>query len=471
MQDIPNINEVVNLLKLPRKPHTPAGASSYFVRCPFCGDKKYHMSIDAKKGAYYCFRCSGGETGLGTLDLYGRVKFGTRHVHGPGGNGGKLLDALKKDLGKGSIGSARPAIRAKLKGDASAISIASDSKLNQVYSALLDFPPFALSPEHRANLVARGLDMQAIERNRYRTIPADTSWVDEYPQFTQDFTRLGLDGAVEKNPDLQRWDTSQLMAGFILARYLTRTRKMNLYGVPGSFKVAGEWFILYLPGMLIPTRNMKGEIVLFQVRMDKGGTRYVTLSSKSLPCAPKGRISRTHFPLANAPAGSVGKMILTEGALKADVATHLLGEPAFFAAVPGVNNVHELPGILDAVKKMGISTVQCAFDMDKICNRFVRKASENILRIIRQKGLKMTQMVWDRDHAVEMCAELRAVCAQNYVLYRSDPNPFIELSNMAKAMNEAKIVFCEDQSGKHYWCPRTKGIDDYLLSLQPKSAS
>lgn len=471
MRDIPNINEVVDLLKLPRKPHTPSGASSYFVRCPFCGDKKYHMSIDAKKGVYYCFRCSGGETGLGTLDLYGRVKFGKRHIHGPEGNGNLLLDALNEDLGKGSIGSVRPASRAKNKGDASAISIASDGKLNQVYSALLDFPPFTLSPEHRANLVARGLDTPAIESNGYHTVPANTSWVDKYPKFKQDFSRLGIDRAIKKNPDLQRWNANQLMAGFVLARYLTRTRKMNLYGVPGSFKVAGEWFVLYLPGMLIPTRNMKGEIVLFQVRMDKGDTRYTTLSSKSLPCAPKGRISRMHFPLVNAPAGSVRKMILTEGALKADVAAHLLGEPAFFAAVPGVNITNELPTVLDTVKKAGISTVQCAFDMDKICNRFVRKASENIRRIIQQEDMKMTQMVWDRDYAAEMCAELKAICVQNHVPYRSDPNPFIELSYMAKALNEAEVVFCEDQSGKHYWCPRTKGIDDYLLSLRVEPAS
>lgn len=471
MREIPDINEVVDLLKLPRKPHTPTGATSYFVRCPFCGDRKYHMNIDTKKGAYYCFRCSGGETGLGTLDLYGRVKYGERHTHGPGGNGRKLLAALNEDLGRGDFEPVYRVSRAKIMGNAQAISIASDGKLNQVYSELLNFPPFALSAAHRANLLARGLDEQSIERNGYRTMPKDLSWTDDFPEFKNDFFRLGIDKAAEKEPDLQYRDMGQLMAGFVFARYLTRSRKLNLYGVPGSFKLAGEWLFLYIPGMLIPTRNMKGGIVLFQVRLDEGDVRYVTLSTKSLPCTPKGRISRIHFPLANAPAESVSKMTLTEGALKADVAAHLLGEPAFFAAVLGVSNTTELPGVLDSVRKKGISTVQCAFDMDKICNRFIRKASGNLFRIVRQKGMKMTQMVWDRDHAAEMCAQLKAICAQNHIPYCTSTNPFVELSNMAKALNDAEIIFCEDQSGKHYWCPRTKGIDDYLLSLRKKSAS
>lgn len=467
---LPSINDVVDLLGLKRKPGTSRNAVEYQVCCPFCGDTKYHMSINSKKGVYYCFRCSGGETGLGVLDLYGRVRFGEPHVKGQ--NGMKLLTALCNDLGMGEIPTNVQRREPQPPKPEDSVVLAPDSRLHQVYSALLEFPEFALSPEHREKLRARGLEDGVIETNGYRSMPGNMDWVKKYPWASDIYRKSGLYGAIQKNPALQNIPVERLLAGIIVAQYLTKYRKLSLYGIPGAYKAGGVWMFLYIPGMLIPTRNINGEIVMIQVRRDEGTPRYLSLSSKNLPYSPKGKISRIHFPLANIPASETRSVLLTEGGLKADIAAYLYGQPAFLMAVPGVSNTHELPTVLKQLKDAGVERVQCAFDMDKICNCHVRKASGRINKMVRAARMSMTQIVWDAGQANKMREELDAVCVRHGVTYCRHPNPFIELANMAKALDSAGIAFCETEEGgntvKHYWCDETKGIDDYLLSLRAK---
>ena len=82
---------------------------------------------------------------------------------------------------------------------------------------------------------------------------------------------------------------------------------------------------------------------------------------------------------------------LTEGALKADVASVLSGG-AMFIAVPGVNAAKCLP---DTLSQLNIKKVYEAFDMDKQVNNHVRKALKNIYNILNMYGIEVQTCTWN----------------------------------------------------------------------------
>ena len=167
-----SINQVVDFLSLEREPRFRSGATSYNVRCPFCGDRKYHMNINTQKNTYYCFHCSGGKTGGGALDLFSRAFLGCELIPGKtqnGGNGSYIYAKLLDALGLPSHSYQPPAIRSS-NPKSETPKRAPDSRLHKAYTAVLDFPGFALTAEHRGKLLQRGIREAAIERNRYRSV-------------------------------------------------------------------------------------------------------------------------------------------------------------------------------------------------------------------------------------------------------------------------------------------------------------
>lgn len=476
--EVPGIAEVVQLLGLKVDPRQSINADAFNVQCPFCGDKKYHMNINAKKGCYSCVKCSQGEKGTGTLDLYGRVRSGTPHRKGTGGNGKTLLVSLLKEMGRLADDGAyvkRNDVITRSAPAPKSIPVASDCRLNAAFAFLLTFPAFALSPAHKANLLRRGLDEVTIARNGYATMPDTFEWLqaEKYRKCFQWINAEHLDGAAKNFTRTKRLSRNELAAGLALADEMV-SAGINLKGVPGAFKLGKHWCFIYQAGMLIPTRAQNGLIVGLQTRTDSGNLRYLTISSKDLPEGPTEGISRTHFPLGNTPLDERPEVLLTEGPLKADIAVYLYGQPVFFAAVQGVNNTKEINRILRSVKLAGIEAAGNAFDMDKICNQNVRRGSLNLAKKIIDAHLRFYQKCWDYDYAKVKCAELEALCVKHGVkLARGSSNPFRHLAYLADALFAAGVPYCMKVNSKgeeehDYWCDETKGIDDFLLSQRKK---
>jgi len=206
----------------------------------------------------------------------------------------------------------------------------------------------SLYPEHRQDLLRRGLDEAAIFRNGYKSVPRDPR---------------------------ARWK---------IARHLV-WKGLALEGVPGFFEKTGRygpyWDFFAPAGYLIPVRNERGQIQALKVRLD--AWKYVWFSSEGYP---KGACSGTppHY------TGGTGKVCVTEGPLKADVAHHLSGGKPFV----GTGGVHATKGVPDLLKSLGVLDVLVAFDADQGANPNVRKALQEFLEELRKKGFRPQSVTW-----------------------------------------------------------------------------
>lgn len=475
------IDRVVDLLGLVKEPSYTRGAASYNVKCPFCGDKKYHMNINTVKNTYNCVLCckDDGKSGGGALALYGRAALGVELKPGKrsaGGNGSWIYAKLLEALGSSDVKTENPYLRshssymAEQSGIGGRIESADDSTLHRVYSALLAFPPFSLSDQHKENLLRRGLDEKTIVENQYRSIPYDLYWIDSYPTELEEFRRLNMMQFCDEQSSLKKTGFAVRVASFIVGRYLTK-QGIIPKKVPGFYQLNGEWFFRIDDGMIIPTRNHCGEIVSLQLRTDHGNLRYRTISSKGLPHGVTEGISRLHYPLHNGDTSKPCCVYLTEGPLKADVALHLMEGNNAFLAIQGVANRKELPAAFAELKANGVTTVYNALDMDKITNPHVAAACKAIRALAKKEGLKMDLLSWDSEYAAQKNAELRALCLYHGIdTARADKKEdvFVSVGILADALTKCNVehsirIGMDRKENKCYWSDKTKGIDDFLL--------
>lgn len=216
---------------------------------------------------------------------------------------------------------------------------------NKTYKTLLN--QLVLTKEHQDNLIKRGLSIEDIQKNEYRSI----------------------------TPNL---DTKKL------ARQVLQSGAL-VEGVPGFYKnEQGAWDIrLYGDsGYLIPQRDGIGRIQGFQMRLDKGDRRYLPLTSSH---DFKGTQWR---PFIHYSKGSkhVGYAVITEGPLKADVITALSGYSVI--AVPGVNSLGFLPRALhDLVLAGELKKVAVAYDADIVENEHVQKAQKKLIELLENMNI------------------------------------------------------------------------------------
>ena len=104
--------------------------------------------------------------------------------------------------------------------------------------------------------------------------------------------------------------------------------------MPGLYEnEAGRWSVAGAAGMLVPVRNIEGRIVALKIRADEAeGSKYTYLSSTKYGGPGPG--SQVHVPLHDELDLNVVR--LTEGELKADVATALAG--MLTVSTPGVSS-------------------------------------------------------------------------------------------------------------------------------------
>lgn len=336
-----------------------------YVPCPFCGSKKFSMNIALETG--HCWKCGEG------ADIVG--------YHAAMNN--MSIEEAKKDLdqkvGAGSENFVRPE-RIVFK-DEPQSELAKIDQLDATYRAFL--AELHLSEKNRAMLLARGFNLEDIERYGYKTFPA---YSDEYYAICR---RL-------------------IAAGF------------NLEGVPGFFQTKrGDWtFMRSTQGIIIPQKTVNNKIFGLQIRKDddlrvadsegKLESKLTWFSSRDRKNGVKARADinfscdfkydqRTQKYWIYSKSK---KIILTEGGMKADL-IHAIEPDMPVISVAGVNVIKHLGQTLKYLKKLGIEMVVLAFDMDYLTNPNVAEAMAEARNIITASGMEYKQLTWDTDASVD----------------------------------------------------------------------
>ena len=304
--------------------------------CPFCHDHgpgKYHLSLNTATDQYRCHLC--GAHG-NSVTLYARLMgVSNREAYQALSQEGKVYPMPRQEASKE---------------DAERQPMALEQR-HAAYTAMLEH--LTLLPQHRDNLLERGLSEKRIQVNQYRSMP-------------------------------------ETDAGRRLLAALLCACGHELLGLPGFRTYYSDWMISGPKGFLIPVRNKDGLIQGMKIRLDdadKPSRKYRWLSSRDMP---NGTRSYSYIHVTGDTTQK--RAFLTEGPLKGDVASYLAHD-ALFVCVGGVNAIR---GLKKTLMGLGVSRVVEAMDMDQMTNPDVRNAVLAMRREVQAiKGLKYTKYTWD----------------------------------------------------------------------------
>lgn len=314
--------------------------------CPFCGAALGHFYLTPKDGRYTnvfrCVKC--GEHG-NQYKLYAYMK---GFLNDTEYNKRACKELMGFDVETDTIKSIKQAKEA------------SNIKLNQmatieirdkVYRSLIR--KLSLSEKHYLNLKHRGLSNNDILRNGYKTLPFDKELKNK---ICKELTNYG----------------------FVLA------------GVPGFYTDKNMEWTFWTPkegGFLVPVINSVGQVQGCQVRKDALKKKYTWFSSSYMK---NGAQCNGFIHVHWNPGHSSKKVVITEGALKATIASIL--SDTTFIAVPGINAIECLPEILSELKP---EKLYVAYDMDYIQNKYVEKALNKLKWNLRTNGFNAIQSNWN----------------------------------------------------------------------------
>jgi hypothetical protein len=309
--------------------------------------------------------------------------------------------------------------------------------LDQVYRAFLAALP--LSSIHRQALRQRGLPDAEILRRGYRTMP-----------------RNGRAALAQCLVDRFGADTCAKIPGFSVDAQGTR-RWCTLAGAPG---------------LLIPVRNVDGRIIAVKIRADYPGEgpKYTYLSSSNHhgpgPGAP------VHVPLHILTAGT--PIRITEGELKADVATLLSG--VLTLSVPGVSVWRP---VLQLLQQLGVTTVHLAFDADWRHNPHVARALAQATQALVDAGYTVGVETWDAFQGKGIDNVLRV----GYTPVLQSAEPWLQRARAISAPRQPSGIYQHRQAARiacykrqlyadpYFGAPerRAKGIPVAVLKYQETS--
>jgi hypothetical protein len=220
---------------------------------------------------------------------------------------------------------------------------------NRVYTYFLKL--LKLEERHKEDLLRRGLSELQVFNNMYKSVPQDPKY---------------------------RWK---------VAKYVQKRLQelgKTLEGIPGFYTRNGRygsyWDFFAPPGYFIPVRDFQKRIQALQVRLDEG--KYIWFSSHGMPNG-----TSSHAPAHY--TGGAGRVWVTEGPLKADVASCLMSTP--FIGVPGVNSWKEAEKIL---AEIGIKDPVIAFDSDFKTNPRVADALRKFILHLKEQGYLPQNATW-----------------------------------------------------------------------------
>jgi hypothetical protein len=196
------------------------------------------------------------------------------------------------------------------------------------------------------------------------------------------------------NADIERFGYRSLpLSGrYRIVQYLIRQFGQEVISkVPGFIQRRGEsgafWTLAGSPGLVIPVRNVDGTITGLNIRCDEPGDggRYRWLSSKRH--GGPGPEMIAHVPLHH---GDTSIVRVTEGPLKADVATRLSG--VLSIGLPGVASWKLCLPVLEQIRP---TTILLAFDGDWRSNPHVATALGECSKHLHKTGFNCKVEVWE----------------------------------------------------------------------------
>ena len=329
-----------------------APGNSYDITCPFCNTKR-KMNINTSKNVAKCNKCGCG-SGYNTITLHAALT-GLDNKE-------SYKDLMNRWNGLGSdvkvqyqnSSTAQPAGN-----EPAAIEIR-----DKVYRRLLS--KLTLSEKHHEDLLRRGLNEDQITSGMYKTVPA-------IGLHSLAYEAVYDSGAIKDLSTHKYWG----IPGFV---DIKDPNKISLRGRKN--------------GYFVPVLNKDGLISGMQIRYDNLPENasdkekelykkysWYSSSEKDSGCGVTG-CENIHF--AGDWKSNVETINLTEGVLKADIASALSGKP--FLGLVGVNNIRQLKETLEKMMSLGTSNVNLYVDMDYRYKKEVAQALISIRREINSAG-------------------------------------------------------------------------------------
>lgn len=321
------------------------------IPCPFCGNgnrasKNFSINFDLNSlGSFHCFACEA----KGDPVEFWRLMRNLNDYN-------EAVKDYRNQIGSDSLQAELKKSQAR-KFEKKDVDVADIQSRHETYSALLNLLP--LSETHKNNLLSRGLSEEEIEQNQYKSVP-----------------------------------TSRLDS---IARELAK-KGLTLKGVPGFYiNDEGKWQLKYCSsGFFIPQRNGYGQIQGMQIRLDNiesGGPRYISLSSRD---KNQGSPAYTYCHMHKGSNG-LSEVILTEGALKADIISSYTGYSVI--SIPGVNSQSHLTTALVGLKRKGLRKICIAFDADIKTNSHVEAARQRLIETLQNLSIPYSLLEdWDDNY-------------------------------------------------------------------------
>lgn len=380
-------------------------------RCPFCGDSrkhpyKGHLYLNPRSGKYWCARCWTGGYAVG---LYARVM------------GVDNKTAYKELLKHKNVSSAVLDIP-----EAEEEVIEDVPYRDRVYREFLSL--LTLHGRHKSDLLRRGLSEEAISKNGYKSLPDDprSRWT-VCRALSKKYDLSGVPGFYQKKSKKGKtyWDCTPGPGYLIPVRDVEgqiqgfqircdNPGQLTVYA-PGKIKIAARYIdtetgeaTTCTTEVVVPCEGLDALFTVpplkvgdtVQIKLNKNAADVVWYVSGP---AVIGRGDKKYIWFSSPEAGanavphvtSVSKEVskkvwITEGPLKADIASFLLKET--FVGIPGVGAWRPVKGVV-AQLKPNIITV--AFDADWRTNKNVFQAVNQLVADLKKDGYQVTIASWD----------------------------------------------------------------------------
>lgn len=234
--------------------------------------------------------------------------------------------------------------------------LASAEVRDNTYSNLLSL--LTLCPTHQASLKERGLTRDEIDWLGYRTTPT---------------TRL------------RRIVTELLERGCVLD------------GVPGFYcqKDTGQWTLdIRGSGIMLPDRNLNGQIEAIQVRLDKVyNQKFYNLTSIDQYYGTQSKCCPHYVGVHEGDE----VVCLTEGVMKADIAYNFALGTSYesgFVGLTGVPSYSQFERALEELNSIGVVRINIMVDSDYQVKEEVRKARDRYIEMGVAAGFEVAPITW-----------------------------------------------------------------------------
>jgi len=306
---------------------------------------------------------------------------------------------------------------------------ANPDTLNKVYRALLQ--ELALSAAHREKLRKRGLTDDEINLREYKTL-----------------TGPGRSKTARKLIDKFGVGTCKQVPGF----FVKQGGKKNYWTLAGS------------PGLVVPLRDARSRIVALKVRVDKPGKgpkySYITSSGRmgAVQDGPS-PMPTVHLPVHKSSSHLV-RVRLTEGELKADIATVLSGDLTL--SIPGVSTWRPA---LPVLKELAPEKILLAFDVDAHQNYNVARALQNTAIALQTEGFDVELETWPEKWGKGIDDVLASGCTPNIISGREQVSAAVN-KIAAGALAEQKKQTAIIKRGDNNRIPINASIQDLSLLMK-----